>query len=107
MDDRLILGKAHAEKELQKALSDTSIHNIINSEQVIIKEESDAIKIAEVILFSIYSKENIVKQYPYEVYYIDNYWIISGTLPKGWRGGTFLIILDSRNSAVLRITHGK
>jgi len=66
-----------------------------------------AISVAEPILFSIYGKDNITKQRPYEIYFIDNYWVIAGTLPKGYLGGTFLIIIDSKDSEIIRITHGK
>ena len=56
---------------------------------------------------SIKPKKNIENQKPYDIYEIDEYWIISGTLTKGTDGGTFMIIIDSRNYKVLRLTHGK
>lgn len=105
--DRLILGKKYAEKELKSALSDTTTHNVINTKTTIIKDSLTATTIAEPILFGIYGKANITKQKPYEVYHIDNYWLLTGTLPKGSVGGTFLIILDDRNSQIVRITHGR
>ena len=79
---RLLLGKAHAATELKIALSDTSVHNVINKSRILLKEENVAINIAEAILFSTYGKSNIIRQRPYETYQIDKYWIISGTLPK-------------------------
>ena len=106
-DNRIILGKSYAEQELKSVLAGKSQHNLIDNKTVIIKDSSTAINVAEPILFSIYGKANITKQRPYEVYFIDNYWVLTGTLPKGWIGGTFLIIIDSRNSKILRITHGK
>jgi hypothetical protein len=105
--DRNILGKEYAKQELKSSLTDKSLHNVIDSKTVIIKDSLTAINIAEPILFSIYGKDNITKQRPYEIYFIDNYWLITGTLPSGWEGGTFLIIIDSRDSKVIRITHGK
>ena len=62
---------------------------------------------AEYILFNIYGKDNIENQKPYETHLIENHWVISGTLQKGMKGGTFLIIIDARNSKVLKISHGK
>jgi hypothetical protein len=106
-NNRTELGKSHAEKELKLALSKESQHNIIDNKNVIIKDSSTAIKVVEPILFSIYRKENIESQKPYECYLIENYWVIAGTLPKEMVGGTFLIIIDARNSKVLKITHGK
>ena len=106
-NDRTELGKSYAENELKLALSKETQHNVIDNKKVIIKDSSTAIKIAEPILFSIYGKENIESQKPYESYLIENYWVIAGTLPKDMLGGTFLIIIDARNSKVLKITHGK
>ena len=105
--DRAILGKANAEQELKFALSDKSQHNFIDGKEIIIKDSLTAISIAEPIIFSIYGKDNIIEQRPYETYLIDKYWIISGTLPTDYKGGTFLIIIDSRDSRIVKITHGK
>lgn len=105
--ERTILGKSYAEQELQSALTNKSQHNIIDNTTVIIKDSLTAINIAEPILFSIYGKNNITQQRPYEIYFIDNYWVITGTLPKEYLGGTFLIIIDSRNCKIIKITHSK
>jgi hypothetical protein len=105
--DRQILGSKFAEQELKSTLSDKSLHNVVDNKENIIKDSLTAINIAEQILFGIYGKDQIRKQLPYETYFIDNYWIISGTLPRDYVGGTFLVILDARDCRVLRITHGK
>ncbi|GAB6007588.1 YbbC/YhhH family protein [Dysgonomonas reticulitermitis] len=105
--ERLVLGKEHAEKELRESLSDSLLHNVVNKDKILIDKEENAVKIAETILFPIYTEENIIRQRPYETYRINNYWVISGTLPKGYLGGVFLIILDARDGKVIRITHGK
>jgi hypothetical protein len=105
--DRTRLGKSYAEYELKSALTNKSKHNVIDNKTVVIKDSLTAINIAEPILFSIYGKDNITKQRPYEIYFIDSYWVIGGTLPKEYLGGTFLIIIDSRDSKIIKITHGK
>lgn len=105
--DRLTLGKEQAQQVLKSALTDTTSNNVINSKTAIIKDSSTAITIAETILFDIYGKKNIRQQKPYEIYHLDNYWYLTGTIPKGSLGGTFLIILDDRNSQIIKITHGK
>jgi len=106
-NNRLVLGKKHAQEELNLALSKNTQDNLVNNNTILIKDSTTAIKVAEPILFSIYSKENIIKQRPYETYLIDNYWVISGTLPQEYKGGTFLIIIDARNSQVIKIIHSK
>jgi NTF2 fold immunity protein len=105
--DRLAAGEATAKKELKEALSDTTIHNVVNKNTLLIKDKETAINIIEPILFSIYGKNTVKKERPYESYLIDNYWVISGTLPKSYLGGTFLIIIDATNSKIIRLTHGK
>ena len=104
---RTILGKSYAENELKSVLSNKSQHNLIDNKAVILKDSLTAISVIEPILFSIYGTDNITRQRPYETYFIDNYWIISGTLPKNSVGGTFLIIMDASNSMLMRITHGR
>ncbi len=105
--DKAILGVENARQELKSALNDKSRHNVIDYKTEIIRDSVTAIKIAESILFNIYGKKNIVRQRPYENYRIDNYWVITGTLSKNSMGGTFLIIIDSINSEIIKITHGK
>ena len=105
--NRNILGKTNAESELKTALNDKTQHNYIDNKRIIIKDSLTAVNVAEPILFSIYGLDNIKSQRPYEIYFIDNYWVISGTLPKDYVGGTFLIIIDGRDSKIIKITHGK
>ena len=104
---RIVLGKENAEKELHLALENEKQHNVVNGKDPIIPDSASAINIAETILFKIYGKDDIKRQRPYEIYLIDNYWIILGTLPEESFGGTFLIIMDSRDSKVIKVTHGK
>lgn len=105
--DRIVLGKSYAEQELKLALTDNSQHNVINNNTVIIKDSLTAINIVEPILFNIYGKDKVIEQQPYEIYFVNKYWVIGGTLPKESLGGTFLIIIDSRNCKIIRITHSK
>ncbi|GAA3739256.1 MULTISPECIES: YbbC/YhhH family protein [Flavobacterium] len=104
---RLVLGVENANEELKIALSKKSQHNVIDNNKLVIKDSATVIKIVEPILFDIYGKEKIEKQRPYEIYLLENYWVISGTLPENYVGGTFLIIIDARNSKIIKITHGK
>jgi hypothetical protein len=106
-NERLSTGRKFAEKELRVALKDKIGHNVIDNKKVIIKDSVTAVSVAEPILFSIYGKDNITKQRPYNIYFISNHWFVSGTLPEEYEGGTFLIIIDGRNSKILKITHGR
>ena len=107
---RTILGKTYAEEELKKVLKNPKANLFYND--TILKTKEIAIAVAEPILFNIYGEGNIIKQRPYEIYLIDNYWVIIGTLKTSTQneivcGGTFLIILNSKNGQVISLTHGK
>ncbi len=103
--ERRIMGKEYAEKHLMLALKNNADRTKMN-EKLILKE-ANAIKYAELILFEKYKKDNIEFQKPYQVYLIDDYWVIYGTLPKNYKGGVFSIVFDSWNGKILRLTHGK
>lgn len=105
--DRIALGRKYAEQELKSALTDTTKHNVINNSNVILRDSLTVTTLAETVLFSIYGKTNITRQKPYEINHINNFWVLNGTLPKGTLGGIFLIIIDDRNSRIIKITHGK
>ena len=106
-DNRTYLGKENAEYQLKEVIANNKLHNIINLTNKIIKSNETLIKIVEPILFDIYGKNNIEKQKPYEINDFENYYVINGTLKKEHIGGVFLIIIDKRNSQILKITHGK
>jgi hypothetical protein len=103
--ERNILGESFAKEQLASALADTLKREILTD--TIISDRQSAINISEAILFKVYGKDNIIKQKPYETFFIDGYWVISGTLPNGYDGGTFLIILNSKYGQVIRLTHGE
>jgi hypothetical protein len=105
--ERSRLGKSYAKKELLSVLAGEIQHNVVDNKALILKDSMNAVSVCEPILFSIYGKDNIMQQRPYEAYLVDNYWIIFGTLPKDYSGGTFLVILNAKDGKILRITHGK
>jgi hypothetical protein len=101
------LGIEVAKEELGRALADTTKIDILEKNELLIKEEKTAISVAEPILFEIYGKSKIEDEKPYEAYLINNYWVIRGTLNRFSFGGTFSIVIDARNSKVIEIIHYK
>lgn len=99
------MGESYAKGELKSALLDSTSKFVFPD--TIIPDKETAINVSEAILFKVYGKDNIIIQRPYETYYIDHYWVIIGTLPENYIGGTFLIILNAINGKVIRLTHGK
>ncbi|WP_185816944.1 YbbC/YhhH family protein [Hymenobacter metallilatus] len=100
------LGREVAKEQLQEALKReaTVVSSTVPRP---LPDSVAAVRIAEPILFRTYGKKNIVDERPYEVYLIDKYWVVMGTLPEDTDGGVFIIILDSKDSRVIKLTHGK
>lgn len=92
----------YAKEELENA----KINNEFSPTKVIPNSKT-AVEIAESILFPIYGKDNIIKQRPYDVSFTDGYYIINGTFPKPQIGGTFIIIINSKDGKVIKLTHGE
>jgi hypothetical protein len=66
-----------------------------------------AIAVVEPMLFSVYGKEKIVQQRPYEAYLINRFWCLTGTLPPDTDGGTFAIIVHALSGRVVKLAHGR
>lgn len=90
---------------IKNALADKSGKQILVDK--VIPDKQSAIAVAEPILFKIYGNDQILGEKPYNINLIDGYWLLSGSLPQGYKGGTFLIILSEKNGRVIKLTHGK
>ena len=101
---RVMLGEQHAKDAIKKAIEKIDEKPFYDT---LIKDEETAIAVVEPILFKNYGKKNIINERPYECYLVDRYWYISGTLPKGWKGGVFEIIISSKNGQIIKLIHGK
>ncbi|MDJ1468873.1 NTF2 fold immunity protein [Cytophagaceae bacterium DM2B3-1] len=73
----------------------------------IVRDKETAIAIAEAVLFKIYGKDQIIKQRPYEVYQIENHWVLFGMLPEDTKGGVFEIAIDAQDGRIVGLIHGK
>jgi NTF2 fold immunity protein of polymorphic toxin system component len=105
-NDHWRMTNEQAKSIVKETLKDLTLHNVIGNKSILTTEKK-VIEFAKFILFDIYGKKNIVNQKPYDVFLIDEYWLISGTLPKGTLGGTFMMMIDSKNYKIVRLTHGK
>ncbi|WP_310558968.1 hypothetical protein [Flavobacterium sp.] len=72
-NNRTHLGEKYAIEELNAVLKEKPENIIIDYNELIVKNSSTAIKIAEAILFDVFGKVNIEEQRPYEKYLIKNY----------------------------------
>lgn len=81
-------------------------HNTVkNRKDGIIRSPYVAARIGELIGNSIYGKNDM--HLPINVNLYNNYWWVSGTLPKGMLGGVATISLDKSNCMIVHISHSK
>lgn len=78
-----------------------------SSSDTLISDASLAIAMVEPLLFKIYGQQQIVSERPYETHLIDDYWYLSGTIPKGWNGGGFEVIMSAKSGEIISVTHYK
>ncbi len=72
-----------------------------------IPDEATAIKVAEAILFRVYSEQKIKTERPYRVVSDKEFWTIEGSVPKGSAGGAFIIRIARKDGQVLHLGHFK
>jgi hypothetical protein len=99
-----ILGEESAREALTEALADT-VNVPARGHRELIPDKETAISFAEVLLFKTYGEDKVKDEKPYEIYKINGYWIMRGTLPVGYDGGTFEIIFQATDGKVIRLTH--
>ena len=98
---------------LGRKIARQQIHDLLQgngqefSWDTLIKDSATAIAIAEPILFNVFGRSEILNERPYEVYLIDGYWYLSGTIPKESKGGGFEIIFSAKDGQIIRLTHYK
>jgi hypothetical protein len=101
---RAFIGKLE-EIELYKLLKDSTQKRF--HERILINNEKELVELAEPILFRIYGKEEILNERPYDYYRFGDFWILTGTLPKQSKGGTFNIKINRKTCQIINISHGK
>lgn len=94
-----------SDKEILKEINDCKLFEIDKEKEI--NDEVSAISVAEPILFSSYGKENILKQRPYKIGKVQNYWVIYGSHPKPQIAGVFEIIINSKTGRIVKVTHGE
>ena len=71
------------------------------------KDAHSVISAVEPILYEVYGKEIINEQKPYELSFIDDYWIIEGVQKELHPGGVFQLVLNCRNNTLIYLIHGE
>lgn len=69
--------------------------------------KKEALIVAKNILNSTYGKSSIRKQKPFHIVKTGRYWVIWGSFKRKGKGGVFEIIINSENSCIEYLSHGK
>lgn len=73
----------------------------------LVPDEQTAISIAVAVWSPIYGKDKIAGQKPYQVFLVDDYWVVSGSLSIRMVGGTAKIVIARADGRIINISHGK
>lgn len=81
----------------------------VQTPYITIHSQNEAVDYAESILFKVYGEKHIKSERPYTLSRLNDYWLLSGTLPGGdyVSGGTFCIIFNEKDGKVVYLMHGK
>ena len=90
---KLYGGRKFVEKFYRKRLEDTTKYK---DSVLKVKNEDEAIKIAEPVVFKEFGIKATKSERPYEIYLINGKWIIRGVLKSGYVGYTFHVIVNAR-----------
>ena len=71
----------------------------------IVPDAGTAIKVAEAILIPIYGEDQIAKERPFVARLYGGTWIVTGTLPPNFLGGTAVVKLKKLDGRVVFINH--
>jgi hypothetical protein len=69
--------------------------------------KKEALIVTKNILNSTYGKSQIRKQKPFHIIKTGRYWVVWGSFNRKGKGGVFEIIINSENSCVEYLSHGK
>jgi len=81
-------------------------HNVLASREAVASPEV-AIAIAVAVWSPIYGEKALSTQRPFVARRLGAYWLVSGTLPTGFRGGTADAVIRAQNGEVLYVSHGR
>jgi hypothetical protein len=72
-----------------------------------VPDEKTAIAIAVAAWIPIYGKKTIDGEKPYKAVLKDGVWTVTGSLPKGWKGGVAEAKIAQGDGRILKIIHGE
>ena len=81
-------------------------HNVLNNSAAVPTKET-AIELAVAVWAPIYGRDKIAKEAPFQAVRVDDCWFVTGSLEKGWLGGTAEAVIAVADGRFLMISHGQ
>ena len=72
-----------------------------------VRDRASAIKIAVAAWEPIYGPAHIAGEKPYHASLSGGIWTVTGSLPKGMKGGVAVAEISEADGHIIRISHGK
>lgn len=92
-------------KTSDKSVQQSSERPIYKPKEGYIPDEETAIAIAVAVWNPIFGKERIETEKPYRASLKDGVWTVTGSLPKGYNGGTAIAEISKDDGKILRVIH--
>src|SRR4029077_16620316 len=61
--------------------------------------------IHRVVAGAVYGKADVDSERPFRAVRSGDYWVVFGSLPRGWAGGTAITVIRASDGRVMRIIH--
>jgi hypothetical protein len=81
-------------------------HNV-RPKDGLVPDAATAIAIAVAVWNPIYGEKQISSERPYLAQLAGGKWTVTGSLPKGWRGGVAIAVIAKQDGRVTRVSHGR
>jgi hypothetical protein len=72
-----------------------------------VPDAKTAIKIAVAVWGPIYGEEHISSEQPFTAVLTNGVWLVDGSLPKGWAGGTVHAEISKDDGRILKVVHSQ
>ena len=72
-----------------------------------VRDEKTALTIAIAIASSIYGKDEIESEKPFNVTLAKGVWTVTGSLPERAVGGVFIVKISQKTACILLVSHGQ
>jgi hypothetical protein len=99
---RTKVGKDFANIQIKRSTNDSSKYNICDKNKLLLPDKKAVIEYSEIYLLEYDDKDKINNQKPFEIYLIDNYWYVRGTMKTGAFGENVTLIINAVGKKIIR-----